>query len=280
MSSAPPPRPASTVVLVRDDPDAREGFAVFLVKRHGKSGFMAGAHVFPGGRVDGADGAWAPRLDDAARIAASRAVPGVAVDVAVAYAVAAIRETAEECGVLLAVDDARARPPGAVAARVAARLAAGDAFTAVLDDERLVPDVAALAPLAWWITPAAEPKRFDTRFFLARAPADHTASSDRRETTEGEWLAPGAALDAYAAGRIALAPPTLATLEDLAAAGSVDAALAAAAPTTPIEPVLTHDGAGALVLALPGDALHPTAARCSPRRTRVVLDGSGRFASR
>ena len=266
------PAPAATIVVCRRQ---EAGFEVFLVKRHGKSGFMAGAHVFPGGRLS-EDDDQALRLlspEQAARTASL--VDGVSPQEAARYCIAAVRETAEECGVLLA-RDAQGQPAGAAtAAAVFERLGQGAAFSEELSARGLVPDIAGLEALSWWITPEAEPRRFDTRFFVAVSPPDHLAVSDRKETTEGEWLSPDAALAAYRAGRIALAPPTFATLEDLAVAGSLEEALRRV--TRPLRPCcpLLLDGEH-LTLALPGDALHPLRERVGPAlRTRIVLRDHG-----
>lgn len=273
------PLPAATVVVVREG--ARDPLEVFLVKRHGRSGFMAGAHVFPGGRVDEGDRAFAERLSDrlleAAAAHLDQALPTVE---AAAFALAAVRETAEECGLLLARDAGGALPGADVADEVFRALQAGEPFAALLSARGLVPDLEALAPLAWWITPEAEPKRFDTRFFLARAPSEQRARADLKETTEGEWLSPLAALSAYEAGRIHLAPPTLATLEDLAPCDSFDAARQTALrPARPCCPKLIPGDEG-LVLALPGDPLHDEPERAlRGERTRVVMTPEGRFRS-
>lgn len=252
--------PAATVVVARVVPDEGQGgFEVYLVKRHGKSGFMAGAHVFPGGRVD----------DDDAGFDVDR------------FAVAAIRETWEECGVLLARPESglplTTRAP---IDAVAARGAAGEPFRHALLAAGLVPDVDALVPIAWWITPEAEPKRFDTRFFFAVVPPlqRHDAGVDGHEVTEGAWFTPRAALDAYEQGTITLAPPTLVTLEDLAAHASVDDVRAARWPLRAVRPIL-GDEDGRLVLALPGDPRHEVSEPLWPARTRIVVDDQGRFRS-
>src|SRR5262245_44611355 len=125
MESAAVPRPAATIVLCR--PVVSGGaFQVLLVKRHDKSGFMAGAAVFPRGRVDAAD---AGTLSPVAAEHAARIVDAATPLEAAGFVAAAIRETKEEAGIDV----------GATA----------------------------LTPWAWWITPEFEPKRFDTRFFLA-----------------------------------------------------------------------------------------------------------------
>ena len=254
-----PAVPAATVVVARVLPRDEGAFEVFLVKRHGKSGFMAGAHVFPGGKVD----------DDDASFDADR------------FACAAIRETFEETGVLLARHESglamTARAPRDA---VVARIAAGEPFAHALKATGLVPDVDALVGIGWWITPEAEPRRFDTRFFFALVPAlqHHDAAPDLQEVTEGTWFSPQGALDAYAQGEIALAPPTLVTLEELAPLTTAGVR-AHAWPRRAIRPLITHDADGALVLALPGDSLHDVKDACWPHRTRVVAKDGGRFVS-
>ena len=276
MSAPPELRPAATVLLVRDHPG---DLTVYLVKRHGRSGFMAGAHVFPGGRVDDADGALAAALSPRLRAAALDMLDGERDErTAVAFAVAAVRETAEECGVLLAINAAGEQPTADEAEAIAAELRAGRPFGETLTARGLLPDVAALRPFAWWLTPTAEPKRYDTRFFLAPAPA-HRADVDAHETTEGEWFTPANALAAYSRGDIVLAPPTLVTLEDLVGAKTIeDAAARVSRPIPPICPVITHDDAG-MVLALPGDPLHEVQAPAFPGRSRIIMGDAGRFIS-
>jgi 8-oxo-dGTP pyrophosphatase MutT (NUDIX family) len=210
MTNPPLPRPAATVVVCRPKPG---GFDVLLVKRSGKSGFMAGAEVFPGGRVE----------------------PGET------HAQAATRETLEEAGI---------------------------AF-----------DAAALVEIAWWITPEAEPKRFDTRFFIVEVPTDVACTVDAHEAVSFRWLDPRQLGSVYAAGGLVLAPPTLATLEDLAVFSSVAEVTAAVErPLPAIMPVI-HSNKSGLVLALPGDPLHPEHLRVSARRTRIVMTAQGQFAS-
>jgi 8-oxo-dGTP pyrophosphatase MutT (NUDIX family) len=287
-----PPRDAATVALLRDRPSriARHndsapeatatgpsGIEVFLVRRHRRSGFMADAHVFPGGKLDAtdADPALRARLrgrspDDAAAVLGESDA-----DRALALFVAAIRETFEESGVLLADIP---KPPRLDEARRA--LASGVAFREVLDtlDVHLRLDL--LVPQARWVTPAVEPRRFDTRFFIARAPAAQRASHDPRETTDALWLAPADAIARNASGELRLPPPTLRTLEWLARWPDVDAALAAAGSRPPpyVDPVFFEvDGVAAL--ALPGDPQHPTRTPALEGPSRIVLDG-GRWWSR
>lgn len=241
--TSPLPRPASTLVLCRPAQEA-QGFEVLLVKRHGKSGFMAGAHVFPGGRVEEDDGMFASSIGTAA----SALLDGLAAERASAFVAAAVRETEEEAGISLRRDG--------------------------------LPDVDALRPLAWWITPEAEPKRFDTRFFIAEVARDTAAVVDAKEAVDHAWLTPRAALEAYARGEVVLAPPTLCTLEDLAPWSSVQAAVdAVRRPIRPVCPRLVLGDDGSVTLALPGDLLHEDPTPVFAQRTRVVRGLHGRFAS-
>lgn len=259
------PRPAATVVVTHT---GAEGMEVFMVKRHRKSAFMPSVHVFPGGRVDPADGHFAASLPEAARRHVCAQFDGVT-ETAGAYCVAAIRETAEECGLLLARDHDGRRADAATAQAVFEALRGGAAFDEQLARHGLHPDVHALSVLAWWITPDFEPRRYDTRFFLASTPTGQRATFDAFETTEGRWIRPETALQCFRAGTLVLAPPTLATLEMLAEAGTPEAALAAVArPVRPIRPCVVQDG-GTPVLVLPGDPLYPDPGpRVLPHRTR------------
>ncbi len=274
--SATPPRDAATLILLR--PGARNPFEIFLVKRHARSGFMASAYVFPGGKVDEADASPAllARTDgrtpeEAARALAEPDDP----QRAIALYVAAIRETFEEAGVLLAD-----LPPGADLGDARARLAAGTPFVDVLNALGAQLRLDRLIPYARWVTPVVEPRRFDARFFLALAPAGQDASHDAHETTDAAWLSPHDALAEVAAGTIQLPPPTLRTLENLGRAVSLEALLDEAARTPPpyVDPLFRQDGER-IMLVLPGDPAHATASPALPGPTRFVLEG-GRWWSR
>jgi 8-oxo-dGTP pyrophosphatase MutT (NUDIX family) len=276
MSEKPPtPQPASTIILVD------ESCRLYLVKRHGKSGFMAGAHVFPGGRVDDADRAVAASLPPALRAAGEKLLKlGVpSLDEALLLLVAGVRETVEECGILLARQDG-AVASGREATLVHEFILAGGHFADAMKKFQLVPAVDMLTPFAWWITPEAEPRRYDTRFFLAQAPSSQRATVDSREITSGEWMRPADALARYARREITLAPPTLVTIEDLATMRSFDAMRASAVTAgRPICPKMITVESG-LVLALPGDPLHDVKEPVFPGvRTRIAMDGEGRLSS-
>jgi 8-oxo-dGTP pyrophosphatase MutT (NUDIX family) len=199
---------------------------------------MAGMWVFPGGRVDASDaseairgriapdglGAWQGRL---------RTPTGepLAEDAALALHVAACRETFEESGVLLARDRAGAACTGEHTALLQAHreLVASDAgaFVGLLEREDLYLDLAPLVYWSHWITPSLEPKRFDTRFFAIAVPPDQAASADRSELTEHAWVRPARVHEALERREIRVVPPTLLTLEDLAACHARHGSLAA-----------------------------------------------------
>jgi len=196
------PRDAATVVVLRAadsvheaDPVHKAGIEVYLIKRSRAVDFMAGAHVFPGGRLDPADGS---------------------------LEVCAVRETFEEAGLLL--------------------------------------EVAALVPWVRWVTPEISPKRFDARFFLARAPEGQEPRVDGYEAVEGLWIAPQEALQRWEDGAMQLAPATAKSIEMLVVYPTVDAALVDAARRPPplSMPVVWNDKeSGRAYISLPGDPRHP-----------------------
>jgi len=264
------PRPASSVILLRD---AADGPEVLLLRRHGQSEVLAGNFVFPGGKVDRADAGLDPdrHIDAPVQLLHER-LGESAVDAATAAGlyVAAVRETFEECGLLLAAD---ASPASSTEA--AAMLADGRDFNAVLSALGLRLQCSALAPWSRWITPVKSPhKRFDTRFFAVRAPAEGVARHDGREMTETLWLRPRQALQGYWDGAMSLAPPQIMTLAHLARFGSVDAALADAQARRPalIEPHILGE-MDARVMCYPGDEAHPVRERAMPGPLRLFTRG-------
>jgi 8-oxo-dGTP pyrophosphatase MutT (NUDIX family) len=263
------PRPASTVVLARDR-DAG-GLEVFLVQRHGKIGFMGGMHVFPGGKVSESDtsGRLRARVLDPESLGAHDVWgEGFGADDAFALAMAAIRETFEEAGVLLG----EGVPEGPTRARIRDRLNRGEDFASLLEEIDARLRLSLLQPLSRWITPDTEPVRFDTAFYLARAPGAQHAEHDRQETVGGAWYSPTGALEAADAGEIRLAPPTSVTLDGLRQASSVDDAMRRARASTiqPILPLLRRIG-DEMVVIYPGDPAHPLPERALPGPTRRVL---------
>ncbi len=201
------PRDAATVVLMRDA--AGPGIEVYLVKRSRMVDFMAGAHVFPGGRLDPAD----PSLE-----------------------ACAVRETFEEAGLAL--------------------------------------EVSALVPWVRWVTPEISPRRFDARFFLARAPAGQEPKVDGYEAVEGLWISPAEAMQRWEGGAMQLAPATAKSLELLSAHGTVQAALAEAASRPPplaMPHVWNDKERGQAYISLPGDPRHPLPDNLGGRIRRFQL---------
>ena len=259
------PRPSSTVILLGEPRDDEGPFSVLLLERHGSIAFP-GATAFPGGVVEAGD-ADAP----GARLpAAQRWAPpgeGDRPPEALAYWVAALRELFEETGILLAARDGRLLegPLAPELAALRARVAAGERFAGVLASAGLVPATDALFSFARWITPVTNPRRWDTRFLVARLPAGQEPVADGTETVSCTWMSPRAALAAYEAGRIVLIPPTVRTLDDLARFPSIDAVLADAAGRVvrAVTPELVQDGS-LTAIRYPGNAAPPR---------RLVLQG-------
>jgi 8-oxo-dGTP pyrophosphatase MutT (NUDIX family) len=236
------PRDAATVILLRAAPDGPE---VYLLRRLSSMAFAPGAYVFPGGKVDDRDAegghGWAGPAPE--QLAPALGVPPAG---AAALVRAAVRETFEECGVLLA-----GPTPDTVVAEVtgpewdADRQALSDSsisLAELLARRHLVLRGDLLRPWSRWITPEAEARRYDTRFFVAVMPADQQAAGGTGESDRAAWLRPAAAVDAAAAGELTMLPPTAATLAELAACGGIPAVMAAERPITPVRPVVVLDG--------------------------------------
>src|SRR6266850_591520 len=204
------PRPATTVLLLRPSkPGAMASpLEVFMVVRHHQIDSFSGALVFPGGKLEDADGD--PRLRGRCGGADKIA------DGELKFRIAGVREAFEECGVLLARQRGRR-----------ALIAAAD----LLGIEqrwraRLATDL--MVPFAHWITPTFAPKRFDTWFFLAEAPEDQIALHDGSESVDSVWIGPQQAIAEAAAGRRTLVHATLKNLELLAETTTVTEAITAA----------------------------------------------------
>ncbi len=253
----PAPRPSSTVLLLRDRPAG--GIEVFLVRRHDATAFWGGAHVFPGGAVD-------PEDSDPALLARLDLSPGgqAADEGGPEARVAAIRETWEECGVLLVRGTLPSPPPRAGQEPLSSVLAAHDLRLA---GDRLV-------YVARWVTPELRRIRYDARFYLAPAPPDQEPEHTATETTAGGWFTPDEALAARERREVRLAPPTLRNLELLARSASTEEALtrASSSPSPCVRPVMRLVGDRALVL-LPGDPEYG-------EEVEPVLPGRTRFERR
>jgi 8-oxo-dGTP pyrophosphatase MutT (NUDIX family) len=226
-----PLRRAATVMLVRDRP---EGVEVFLMERS-HVGPFGGLHVFPGGKVDAADHdqGWAALASGITQAEAS-ATLGLEGG-GLGHWVAAIRECFEEAGVLLATRaDGELLPLSDPVRRVRFarwrdRLNNGEpgAFEAMFREEGLRLATDRLAYVSHWITPLGQPKRYDTRFFVARAPVAQQALHDGYEAVESTWIRPEAALERFAQGRLRLISPTVQNLEGLAGDVCAESILAA-----------------------------------------------------
>lgn len=219
------PRPAATVVLVRPLATGHgDGLEVLLTRRPDSMAFAAGLHVFPGGRVEPADAD--PRLVRLAR------GPRDEADFHVAHRIAAIRETWEEVGVLLA-ERRNGGPP------ILADRRSGADFAHLCADLDVELPTDELVEIARWTTPRTYPRRFDTHFFVAELPPGANLVPDPREVVAHAWLTPRAALAAMAAGTIALWPPTSTTLQRLERAPSFGAIRAGLA-RVPEPPILVE----------------------------------------
>lgn len=225
------PRPAATVMVLRDGAD---GVEVLLLRRAGGTPFVPGAHVFPGGAVDDADQV----ADDPSGVVVGRTVAEAdrLLDVAsggIGFFLAAVRECLEEAGVVLArtADDrpiTTGHPLFDELAPVRAALEAGERTLAdVYAEHGLRVPADELAYVARWITPEPSPRRYDARFFAAAMPAGQEAAADGWEAVDAGWWRPADALSDWQAGRIELIEPTIASLELLATYPSAGAAMAA-----------------------------------------------------
>lgn len=222
MKNIPAPRPAATVLLLRDRPEGL--FEVFMVKRSLESSFLPGAHVFPGGAVDPEDHDSPAALSGGVTRSEAARRFGGALDgrTALAHLVAAAREVQEEVGVAL-------------------------------------PELASMQVFARWITPEIESHRFDAWVLATRLPDGAAPTHDRQETIASGWIEPRAALERYGDGQLILAPPTFMTLWELARLDSAEAVMEYAADraVVPILPIFQQvDGRNTILL--PGDPLYPS----------------------
>jgi 8-oxo-dGTP pyrophosphatase MutT (NUDIX family) len=258
------PADAATVVLVRD---STTGLEVYLLHRHAQMVFASGMHVFPGGRVD-------PRDRDADIVWAgpSGAEWGVALDcdadLARALVCAAVRETFEESGVLLA---------GPSAAHVVGSTSGSDweadrrdlvartvSLTEFLARRQLVLRSDLLIPWAHWITPEFEPRRYDTRFFVTTVPVGQDPRDVSGEADEAMWLTAAEACRRVDAGSMQMLPPTYLVCDQIAALGTTEAVLSTRPKLDPMMPRLEfRDGEAVLVIDSPSEGYSPRSEGCS-----------------
>ena len=224
------PRPAATIVLLRDGVD---GLEVLLMRRNRRAGFVPGAWVFPGGRVDGSDAGpdVVELLADLSPSEAERRLDLAGADPpAIAYYLAALREAFEETGILVGERPDGSPPPTAAESPAVDQvretlMADRISFAEALERLECRIDGDAIEYVAHWITPVPEPRRDDTRFFAAAVPAGAKAIIDPREMVDALWIAPGAALDRCDAGDLPMVFPTIKTIEELSDFPSVESAL-------------------------------------------------------
>jgi len=227
------PQPSATILLLRDEP-----LQVLMIRRHHAQVF-ASALVFPGGKVDPGDGSadWLPLLVGAERYSAEER----------GYRVAAFRETFEETGVLLARDESgtpvTAAAPGGDFPEVVRR-SGGRLW---LDD---------LVLFGHWITPEFAPRRFDTRFFLARMPEGQEAATDGMEAVAHEWVEPAELLERAGLEHKDLILPTRMNLLLLSRSTDSGTAMADARGRTimPVMPVRETLADGGAVMRIPAEA--------------------------
>lgn len=274
MNSVTAPRPAATLMLVRDGDD---GLQVLMVRRTRDAAFAGGAYVFPGGALDPQDHAegWPSAsggLDDATASARLGIAQG-----GLGYWIAAIRESFEEAGLLLAHRgaellriDEHERTTYETARRA---IAAGDTtLHAFVRERELELATERVHYFSHWITQAGRPRRFDTRFFIAQAPAHQHPAHDGGELVEHLWIAPALALERHQRGDFNLLFPTVKTLEALAAFRDCAAALDYARSPRPMpamEPrrALGREGVRVLV---PGDHAYAEVGKLDPDQTGTV----------
>lgn len=211
-------RPAASAVILRDGP---LGIETFMVVRHHQIDFASGALVFPGGKVEPEDG----------EIFRNHSTKSHSLSPDPSFWIAAIRETFEEAGLLLARQQGEPQLLGPELTRDLVEtyrhpMIEGElTFGELLEREKLTPAIDLMEHFAHWITPVGPPRRFDTHFFLIAAPVRQTGAHDGLEATEGVWVEPRQAVADADAGRRILLPPTRLNLLKLAQFVSVQAAV-------------------------------------------------------
>lgn len=253
-----PLRDAATVLILRD---GLEGLEVFMLRRNLNSDFVGGAYVFPGGAVDPHD-----RHADLDPVCQGRSDADASARLGIdsgglAFWVAAIRESFEEAGVLLAYD-----ADGLVDLDADETIEKWQRHRQQVDAAQLtMVDLCRLEGLCLavdgmhyfghWITPEGAPRRYDTRFFVAAAPPNQTPLHDDHEVIANEWIRPADGIARAEAGELTMMPPTLSSLKAIARFDTAAEALAAATEITDVPTILprviAYDGGVRIVL--PGD---------------------------
>lgn len=231
-SAASEPKRSATVLLLQDDP-----LQVLMVQRAGRGAFPS-TMVFPGGVVEPGDGDenWREIFTDFDDFEPAERE----------FRIAAIREVWEETGILIGAKRSIPRRPGVT-------------FAFATDALGVTLTLGSLTPFGHWITPAVEPRRFDTRFFLARMPENQTAIADSTETLSTDWLSPVLGVELALSGQAPIIFPTMANLALLAESESVSAAIEAASARTlnVIQPEITLLDDGRPRITIPSDSGYP-----------------------
>lgn len=252
--AAVPVKPAATVMLIDDRPDLQ----VLMMERHADTVFAGGMWVFPGGAVDHQDEAhYYDRIathrtdEDASRLMELPAG-------GLAYYMAAIRETFEEAGILLALHREDESP-----LQIGDNTARFDAYRdqlnaqqidlkSILEAENLLADVGQMHYVARWITPLGSPRRFDARFFIARIPSEQVPLHDDGELVNSDWFAPADILARHEAGDMTLMTPTLRMVRNLAAFDYADQVIEAVEKNPVDQQVRVHPETRDLIM--PGES--------------------------
>jgi 8-oxo-dGTP pyrophosphatase MutT (NUDIX family) len=248
-SSGDTPKEAATVILVRQA--LEDSWEIFLARRHRQQSFMAGAFVFPGGQLESSDcdPEFCSFIYKACDFHPQALLQdnSLTAEKAQEFFIAAIRETFEEAGILLAGDTNETfitlEQEEDIARFSGYRQDLNNnqiSFVEILRKEKIFLFPAALIPYSHWITPESAAKRFDTRFFLTRLPRGQKPVADYTELTESLWVTPQDALRMQSLREIVLMPPTLKTIMELAKFTSIDE-LFTAAKSRLIYPVLPQE---------------------------------------
>lgn len=270
-----PAQLAATVILVRDGLTRPE---LFMVRRHHGADFMPNAHVFAGGKLEDEDSAPAllARCRGLDEQTAKTRLGLEPAKTALGLYVAALRETFEEAGVLVAERADGAAPEPRLCAELRRQLVSGEqGFAALLEGAGLWLRVDRLRYLERWVTPDFQPRRFDAFFFVCAIPRDQRATHDARETTAGGWFTAPRLLVANLAEELQLPPPTLCVVEALAPLSDVAQVLACAGdrPVAPRQPKPLLGGGVELTLLLPEDRRYEDPCATTGPEHYVVLRG-------
>jgi len=257
-----PIRAAATVMMIDDRPDLQ----ILMMERNANTVFAGGMWVFPGGSVDKEDDSDAfraivnDRSDDDASTLMELERGGLA------YYVAAIRESFEEAGLLLARHENEGHALSFAEPAVAERFEgyrdqvnAGEAdFLDIVRAEQLLLDTADMHYIARWITPLGSPRRFDARFFIARAPLGQIPLHDNRETVHSAWMTPKQILERFEAGEMQVMSPTVTMIRALSQFSCTNEVIEAAQANQSDQRIRVVEQNQAIVL--PGDEGYEQAA--------------------